>query len=592
MSSMPSKFSERFPCILQHPRRSISTLGLLFLLVSVFVELPVVVAQQVKDDHGPRRFYPDDPLWQDPDSTDIAPVEVFELYKDYDFIENTFGEPAKFNGLAANVNTLGEVPDSSWFTNRLGRRDMSVAEVTRGPDTGDGPAAGVWKVTGRPWAGITPKFTIRDSRGDTYLIKLDPTHMPELLSSTEVISTAVFYAIGYHVAEYYLVGIDVSKLEVEPGAQFRFGSGKWLPIKKSDLEHWLRAQPRQPDGTIRAVASKYIPGTPVGEFKHHGTRSDDPNDIFPHELRREIRGYKVFAAWLNHDDSRALNTFDSFVEEDGRRFIRHYLLDFGSNLGSGSTNPQEPRAGYEYYMEKDKALKGIFTFGLWSRDWMHVKYPDYPSVGNVEADFFEPWKWKPQYPNPAFNRMDAADAFWAAGIVSRFNDEMIRAIVAKAKMSDPEAEAYLTGVILKRRDKVVKYWIARTNPLDRFEAQSAGGRLELSFDNAAIRVGAAGPGATYRVRWSALDNLKNQEQPVGEQIELEGARATVPDDAWGPRDDVGDRYAVASIRTFHPNFPHWKAPVKVTLRDRGGEVDVAGIERPRKDPDSAADTGS
>jgi len=72
--------------------------------------------------------------------------------------------------------------------------------------------------------------------------------------------------------------------------------------------------------------------------------------------------------------------------------------------------------------------------------------------------------------------------------VSRFNDEMIRAIVAKAQMSDPEAEAYLTGVILKRRDKVVNYWITRTNPLDRFEVKSACDGLELSFDNAAIRV--------------------------------------------------------------------------------------------------------
>ena len=27
------------------------------------------------------------------------------------------------------------------------------------------------------------------------------------------------------------------------------------------------------------------------------------------------------------------------------------------------------------------------------------------TVGNVEAEFFEPWKWKPHYSNPAFNRV-------------------------------------------------------------------------------------------------------------------------------------------------------------------------------------------
>ena len=562
-------------------------MALLALVVSFAVEPTVAVAQQVKDDNGPRRFYPDDPLWQDPDSMEIVPVAEFNLYKDYDFIENTFGEPTQIEGPAVDVNTLGEVPDSSWFTNRIGRREMSVEEVVRGPNTVEGPAPGVWKVTGRPWEGLTPKFTIRDSRGDTYLIKLDPTHMPEMLSSVEIISTKIFYAIGYHVAEYHLVNFDLSRLEVEPGAEFRFDSGRWLPIKKSDVEHWLRDQPRRPDGTIRAVASKYIAGTPVGQFKHYGTRSDDPNDIFPHELRRELRGYKVFCAWLNHDDSRALNTFDSYVEEDGRHYVRHYLLDFGSNLGSGSTNPQEPRAGYEYYVEGGKALKGIFTLGLWTRDWMKVKYPDYPSVGNVEAEFFEAWKWKPQYPNPAFDRMDAADAFWAASIVSRFTDEMIRAIVAEAKMRDPEAEAYLIDVILKRRDKVVNYWISHTNPLDEFVVERASDAQVLRFDNAALRGGAAAGPASYKVQWSRLDNLAGREETVGEPVSLQAPRVTVAELAWGGKDDVGDRYAIASIRTTHPDFPHWSAPVQVSLRDRNGDVQVVGIERPRMSPGTA-----
>ena len=512
---------------------------------------------------------------------DIPPVEEFPLLKDYDFVENSFGDPASFDGPAVNVNTLDEVPDSSWFTNRIGRREMSLQEVLKGPDTTGGPAKGAWRVTGRPWAGITPKFTIKDSRGDTYLIKLDPSHMPGLVSTAEVISTKIFHAIGYHVAEYYLVSIDLSKLEVEPGARFKFDSGEWLPITHSDLEHWLRAQPRQPDGTLRAVASKYISGKPVGEFKHYGTRSDDPNDVFPHELRRELRGYRVFAAWLNHDDSRALNTFDSYVEEGGRRFIRHYLLDFGSNLGSGSTNPQEPRGGYEYYIEKDKILKGIFSFGLWSRDWMHAKYPSYRAVGNFEGDFFDPGKWKPNYPNPAFNRMDGADAFWAARIASRFSDETLRAIVAEAKIGDPEAERYLGDVLIQRRDKVVKHWIVATNPLDDFTVRRSPFGWELSFDNAALRVGAASGGSSYQVQWSRLDNLSGREESSGEALELGEPRISVPDSAWGPEDDLGDRYAVASIRTLHPDFPGWSEPVVVSLRDRKGEVQLVGIERPR-----------
>ena len=198
---------------------------LLVLVVSFVVAARPAGAQQVQQPDEGRRFYPDDPLWQDPDSADIEPVKTFDLYKDYDFLQNTFSDPAESDGPALNINTLGEVPDSSWFTNRLGRQAMSVAQVVRGPDTVNGPAPGVWKVTGRPEAGLTPKFTIRDARGDTYLIKLDPAAWPELPSSVEIISTKIFHAIGYHVAEDYLVELDPSQLEIEPrrDVSLRFG---------------------------------------------------------------------------------------------------------------------------------------------------------------------------------------------------------------------------------------------------------------------------------------------------------------------------------------------------------------------------------
>ena len=97
----------------------------------------------------------------------------------------------------------------------------------------------------------------------------------------------------------------------------------------------------------RALASKALDGVSVGPFRYHGTRPDDANDIFAHEHRRELRGLSVFAAWLNHNDSRAGNTLDTLVRERGRTIVRHHLLDFGSAFGSGSTRAGSPRAGNE-----------------------------------------------------------------------------------------------------------------------------------------------------------------------------------------------------------------------------------------------------
>ena len=407
-------------------------------------------------------------MWRDDDMRDIAPVEMFDLSKSYEFLNETFGETARSHGRALNVNTLGEVPDSSWFTNRLGRFDMSIDDIVRGPDTVDGPAPGAWQITGRPDGGITPKFTIRDSRGDTYLIKLDPADFPELPSSVEMISTKIFHAIGYHVPEDFLVSFNVEQLSVAPGAKMRTASGDRRLIRMEDVRQWLSRTPKAADGQIRALASRYVPGKVVGQYRYTGTRPDDPNDIFPHERRRELRGLRVFAAWLNHDDVRSINSIDTYVEENGRRYIRHYLQDFGSNLGSGSTSAQQPRGGNEYLLEGDEIAKGLVTFGLWTRGWTKARYPKDPSLGNIEADLFEPRRWKANYPQPAFDQMDAADAFWAASIASRFTNEMIHAIVATGRLSNPDAAAYLADTIIRRRDKVVAYWITGTNPLDRF----------------------------------------------------------------------------------------------------------------------------
>jgi hypothetical protein len=550
-------------------------------LVLVLVSGTPIAQAQTPDGTEARRFHADDPLRRDRDTRDTPLVADHELSKSYDFIWHTFRDSSGgTSGPALNVNTLGEVPDSSWFTNRIGVRELTLDEIVRGPDTNDGPAPGRWQVLGRPAAGITPKFTIRDARGDRYVIKLDPAEYPELPSSVEVISTKIFHALGYHVPEDFIVRFDPTDLEPAPDATMRVAGGKRRRFTSADIRQWLKRQPRGADGRIRALASRYVPGPVVGSFEFVGTRPDDPNDIYPHERRRELRGLRVFAAWLNHDDARGANSLDVYVTDGSRRYLRHYLQDFGSNLGSGSTSPQQPRGGYEYLIERGPILKGLGGFGLWTRGWMHAKYPtELPSLGNVEADFFTPAAWKTEYPQPAFDRMDAADAFWGASLVARFTDPMIRAIVDTGRLTDERAAQRLTAILIARRNKVVAYWITRTTPLDAF-ALSADGTA-LVFDNAAIRTGAVSPGATYTARWFAFDNTTTAETAVGGDIAASEPRLVVPDAVWGPADTVADRYAVAAIGAIDPRFSAWRTPVRVTLRQRDGRATVVGIERPR-----------
>ena len=123
-------------------------------------------------------------------------------------------------------------------------------------------------------------------------------------------------------------------------------------------------------------------------------------------------------------------------------------------------------------------------------------------------------------------------------------------------------------------------WIGQTNPLGRFPVSRTSSGAELTFDNAAIRLGVAQPGATYRVRWLAFDNTATVQRAVGEESEMRHPALHIPDAAWGPRDEANARYAIASIKTVDASHPNWMSPVLVTVRERDGAIDVVGLERP------------
>ena len=474
-----------------------------------------------------QKFLPDDPMLIDRDNLiDPGEPRVMKLSDYYDFLNNTFsspGDPTKKP--AVNANTLGDVPDSSWFQNRHGRRRMATEELVRGPNTGNGPSTTErWIVTEGKRDGITPGFRIRDSRGDHYVIKFDPVTNPEMATAAEVISTKFFYAMGYNVPENYLVFFRRDDLRVDHTAEISVGLGPKRRMTERDLDQLLARTSMTSDQRYRAVASKIIEGRPIGPFQYFGTRSDDPNDVIAHEHRRELRGLKVFSAWLNHDDSRAVNTQDSVVNEDGRRYIRHYLIDFGSTLGSGSVTAQKPRAGAEYLWEPWTVLRRIVTVGIWDSSWIRVNYPELPSIGRFESRTFEPQNWKPEYPNVAFDNALPDDSYWAAKIVMAFTDDDIRAVVRTGGLTDSGAERYLIQTLIERRNKIGRYYFDQVLALDGFTVDGN----TVRFAHLPTQHGFAGQSENYTVSWFRFDNAKNEKTSVGSEITVTDRTFAVP----------------------------------------------------------------
>ena len=535
-----------------------------------------------------RKFYPDDPLRVDNDTIAVpnepAEIELSDMFDRFGHIVADLGSPELVE--AQNVNTLDEVPDSSWFTNRHGAKAMSLADLVRGPNTIDGPDMGTpWRVFRSKIGGLTPGFQIIDGRGDRYVIKFDPVGIPELSSAAEVIGTKLFYAIGYNTPENYIVAVDPEAgLTIEPGTVVEDEFGDEEPLTRGFLRRRLQRVPRLADGRVRVTASRYIPGRPLGPFRYYGTRSDDPNDVIVHENRRELRGLRLFAAWTNHDDTRAQNTQDSWIENGNRRYIRHFLMDFGSTFGSGSVDLQLPNLSFQYWLDLGEVKQNLRSFGFRTPVYRKVKWPEFPkyeSIGRWESDFYEPQAWRNDYPNPAFVRMTDRDAFWAAKIIMRFTRHELEAIVETGEITDPEASRYFLETLIERQHKTARYYVSRLNPIDEFEVAAG----SLRFVNLPERYGFAGPGTTYRCQWSVFDNRDGSTLELGGVAEATQASAPLPDEA-ADMTAGGERYLVADVYSVSDEYPGWNRRVRVYLRPEGTSFVVVGVERESDPPDA------
>jgi hypothetical protein len=523
-----------------------------------------------------RKFYRDDPITVEPETQDASGVVPWKVDLFYDLMLNQFARPGQPAGpRAQNVNTIDEVPDSSWFTNRILARPLSLEEAVRGATSGNGPASGTWKVIHAKTEGDAPGFTIRDSAGDTWFLAFDSKSNPEGATAAAVIASRIFWALGYFQAEYFISELRREQLEMDPEATFAPPSHRVRPMQLKDIDPVLARAARRPNGSYRVLASRLLPGKALGGFQYYGTRSDDPNDVVPHEHRRELRALKVFGAWTNLVDMKTLNTMDTLITENGRARVRHYLLDVGSTFGVGANGPREWTEGYEYLFEGDKTKKRLVSFGFYLQPWQTVPYRESPALGRFEGQRFDPEAWKSRVPAAAVLRADDEDTFWAARRVMAFSDELIRALVKTGRYTRQADEEQLGSVLIQRRDKIGQVYLTRLNPLVDFALDGSG---VLTFDNAAVRAGVAKQAGSYAVNWSSFDNHSGATTRLGE-AQGAGPRLTAP--ASLPQ--AGGSYLLAEVRVLGTPYPSWSQPVRVYFRRVNNGWKLVGVERNRNE---------
>src|SRR5262249_9673998 len=145
-------------------------------------------------------------------------------------------------------------------------------------------------------------FYIKDSEGTTFIMKFDPKTQPEMATGADVVTSKLFWAAGYNVPDNSIVIFRREDLTIDKDATYTDLYGKKRPIDGRFIDHLLERVPQRLDGTYRGLASRFLKGKPLGPFSYLGRRPDDPEDLVPHQLRRELRGLWTMAAWTNHCD--------------------------------------------------------------------------------------------------------------------------------------------------------------------------------------------------------------------------------------------------------------------------------------------------
>jgi hypothetical protein len=408
---------------------------------------------------------------------------------------------------ALGVNALDEVPDSTWFTNRIGVRDLTPGELRTGPNQVGSPELH------RPWTVHVTKpgaaelgLRITDARGIEFLLKFDVPDFPEQETGAHVIVGKLLWACGFHVTDDYVVLFGPSDLVLASDAVGKDVFGNEHPLGRAELDGLLRNTATAPDGRLRAMASRWLSGKSLGGSPDEGVRDDDPNDRIPHQLRRDRRGGNAMFAWLDHVDLQEANFADMWVENGGRHYVEHYMLDFGNALGVMNTTGRNPRHGFEYVIDFAAMLRSLVTLGIEKRLWEGQGAPALRGVGMFDAASFDPGSWKPDSPAyVSFLTADRFDNFWGAKILIRFTPEQIRAVVETGRLSDPRAVDYLTATLVARQRATARYWFDRVNPLDQFEIAPEAGGAVLCFDDLALVHGLGADPAATQYRITAYD---------------------------------------------------------------------------------------
>lgn len=253
--------------------------------------------------------------------------------------------------------------------------------------------------------GESPKFEVRDARGDVWTVKLGPE------AQAETVSTRLVWAVGYFAEEaYYFDDIRVDNLpQLSRGQNYVSGN----------VVRGARFEPKRTN------------------MKRGSTWGWQKN---PFADTRELNGLKVLMILLNNFDARSGNNRIIYVDTRGRREARYYVTDLGATLGRAG--------GLGGTRTKNDLVDFLSTEFVRGVEDGAVKF-DYDTrpTGLGHLSVLHPVYYRSQVKKEqAMRGIPVAHARWIGSLLAQLSDEQLRDAFRAANYSEGTRESYVAAL--------------------------------------------------------------------------------------------------------------------------------------------------
>jgi hypothetical protein len=503
--------------------------------------------------YRPARFYDRPPVSDARDRTPI-PMPAFRWVPESVYLSEAFLHRPIRGTLdvepispAGDVNSMDEVPSSSWFTPRA----VDMGAMARGVD-GPGPPRPPFTVLSEDARAVASSgFSVSDARGQRYEMVIDPVDRPEMRTGAVAVAARLVWALGLDTPPVYVA-------LVRPEDFWRSEAGT------PDVPAMLRAGAPVVLGSYRVAALAMRPSAWIGYAPESSTRGDDPNDAVAHEDRRSLRSLKVFASWMALAGLGSSKTMDRYVGAPGEGHVVHLLIGLDDALGADEVvrvTDLPPGEG------GGSPLYRLITLGLAPNPAPRPTQIEIPALGQFEPDV-DPRAFGPSVPYEPADRLTPSDGYWAAKRIAALSSAHIALAIEAGKFSDRRARQGMQTVLEARRERVIRHWFERVTPVELTKID--GVRLELR--DQAIRYGLERAETTdYYV-----DFLTDGGKGVGEKLDIHPRgdewQVDVPESALSA---AGDYLVVRIIaRRNHRRAPRAFA---IHLRVTGDKPKLVGL---------------